>query len=353
MLTVEVELRNAQKLKQFLAKNNLLNRDYFPKREKDSIYFPLIKLNKKQLIDLKNKNKNKKIKVKIVNKILKKTKKQVSVEELLKGKLSPTEIKLIPRAQERVGTILILEIPDKLKQKEEPIAQAFLKANNGIKTVVKKSRAHEGIYRLRKVIVLAGKKTRETIHYENNIRMVIDIEQTYFSSRLANERLRITKQIKKTKKPEEVLVMFSGAAPYPLVLAKNSPLKVVYGVEINPLAHQLALKNVLFNKLEDKIRLFEGDVNLVLPKIKKKFDRVLMPLPKTGEQFLPIALKKAKKGSIIHLYSFLDETELKKEPQLIKEICKKEKRSIRILRKVKCGQFSPAIARYCFDIKIK
>ena len=93
-----------------------------------------------------------------------------------------------------------------------------------------------------------------------------------------------------------------------------------------------------------------GDVRRVLPKIKKKFDRIAMPLPKTGDRFLSLALKKIKKGGIIHLYDFLAENELNKQAKVIREICKPKK--IRILRKLKCGQFNPGTYRVCFDIKI-
>lgn len=75
-----------------------------------------------------------------------------------------------------------------------------------------------------------------------------------------------------------------------------------------------------------------------------------MPLPKTGEIFLPLALTKAKRGAIIHLYAFLEEDKIKQEIKRIKDICCKNKHKIRILRKVICGQFSPYMVRVCLDI---
>ena len=154
------------------------------------------------------------------------------------------------------------------------------------------------------------------------------------------------------KPGEEVLVMFSGAAPYPLVIAKNSKAKVVYGIEMNPLAHQYALENVFINKLDDRVAIFEGDVRKILPKLRKRFNRIAMPLPKTGEEFLDIALSKVKVGGMIHLYAFLNEKEIDNEAKKVREICKENKHSVRILRKVKCGQFSPSVFRVCFDIKV-
>jgi tRNA (guanine37-N1)-methyltransferase len=358
MLAIKTNLHQAQKLKKFMIKNNLFNRDYNPKKEMGFIYFPLVKLLiSKKFKGLENsKNFQSKLMsklkfkdVKITDIKLTKIEKQLNLNELLKDKLTSKQFKSIPRSQEIIGSILVLEIPDKLKKKEKIIAQAFLKAGKNIKTVVKKFHTHKGTYRLRKVKILAGEKTKETVHKENGIKLKIDLEKTYFSARLANERLRIAKQI---KKPEEVLVMFSGAAPYPLVLARISPVKLITGIEINPLAHQLALESINLNRLAHKIHVFEGDVRDILPKIKKRFDRIIMPLPKTGELFLPLALTKVKRGTIMHFYAFIEENKIDQETKKIKDICCKNKHKIRIIKKVICGQFSPHIVRVCLDIKL-
>ena len=338
MLAVETELKNAQKVKEFLQKKDLLSPDYLAVRELGRIFFPITK----------------NIKVsggKVINTKISFPKKERApkIEELLKNKLSAKEIKLIPRSQEIVGSIMVLEIPEELKSKEKMVAEAYLEMNDHVGTVVKKEQIHSGDYRLRKVKALAGKKTKETEHYENRVKIKLNLEKTYFSARSGTERLRIARLV---KAGEEVLVMFSGAAPYPLVIAKNSKAKVVYGIEMNPLAHQYALENVSLNKLDDKVAIFEGDVREILPKIKKRFDRIAMPLPKTGEQFLDIALSKVKLGGMIHLYAFLNENEIDKEAKKVRDICKDNKHSVRIMRKVKCGQFSPSVFRICFDIKV-
>ena len=333
-----MELKNAEKVKQFLQKKDLLNPDYLPIKELGRIFFPITKEVKVPY--------SKVIRTKIS---FPKKERVPKIEELLKDKLSAKEIKLIPRSQEIVGSIMILEVPEELKSKEKIVAGAYLKINDHVHTVVKKEQIHSGDYRLRKVKVLAGKRTKETTHYENGVKVKLNLEKTYFSARSGTERLRIARLV---KAGEEVLVMFSGAGPYPLVIAKNSKAKVVYGIEMNPLAHQYALENVSLNKLDDKVAIFEGDVRKILPKIRKKFNRIAMPLPKTGEEFLDVALSKIKLGGMIHLYTFLNEKEIDKEAKKVREICKSNKHFVRIMRKVKCGQFSPSVFRICFDIKV-
>src|SRR3989339_1110079 len=211
MLTLKTELKYAEKTKNFLLKNKLMDFNFLPKKEEKWIYFPItqkVKLIGTSIVYLK----------------LPEKEKVLTVEEILKTNLTPEEIKRIPHSQEIVGNILILEIPQELNKKERLIARAFLKTHQNIKTVVKKDKAHGGEFRLRKVKILAGEKTKETIHLENKVKLKIDLEKTYFSARLGNERLRIAHLI---KHPEEVLVMFSGAAPYPLVIAKNSLAKEI------------------------------------------------------------------------------------------------------------------------------
>lgn len=338
MLAAYTELRNAEKIRQFLAKKELLHPEYLPVKELDHIYFPVTQ---KMAI----------ASAKIVNTKFSfpEREKHITVDQLLKGKLTPKEMEILPRSQEIVGDILILEIPDELKKKEKIIAGAYLQANKQVSTVVKKKEIHTGIFRTRKVTVLAGKKTKETIHHENGIQLKLHLEKTYYSARTANERLRIAKLV---KPGEEVLVMFSGAAPYPLVIARNSKAKMVCGVELNPLAHAYAVENVQLNSLQDRVSILHGDVRHKVPPLKKRFDRIVMPLPKTGEQFLDLALLKSKKGTIIHLYAFLEEKDIDGYAQKVKRICKKLDHPVKLLRKVKCGQFSPGTFRVCVDMKV-
>ncbi|MBU0457792.1 MAG: class I SAM-dependent methyltransferase family protein [Nanoarchaeota archaeon] len=338
MLAAYTELKNAEKVKIYLVKKKILDNHHLPVKEFGKIYFPLIKNIKVQNAEIVNTRFS-----------FPENERPLTIDELLKDTLTKKELGLLPRSQEIVGEIMILEIPESLQDKEKLIAEAYLKTNKNIKTVVKKDEFHSGIYRTRKVRVLAGKRSKETIHHENGVKIKLHLEKTYFSARSGNERLRIAKQV---KNKEEILVMFSGAAPYPLVLAKNSSAKMIYGVELNLLAHQYALGNVYLNNLNDKIAIFHGDVRKIIPKIKKNFDRIVMPLPKTGEEFLDIALRKAKKNTIIHLYAFLEEKEINKYALKIKKICTGLKHPVEVLRKVKCGQFSPGTFRVCFDLKV-
>ncbi len=337
MLAAQTELKYAQQVKEFIRKKDIGNLNYLLVKELGFIYFPIVK------------------KMKIPHALVVDTQfsfpqkpKEPTIEEVLKDKLTAGELALIPRSQEVVGTILILEIPKGLERKQRIIAEGYLKINKSLETVVRKEEIHTGQFRTRTVQVLAGKNQKEAVHLENGVKVKLHLDTVYFSARSGHERLRIAQLI---KKPERVLVMFSGAAPFPLTIAKNSPAKEIYGIEMNPQAHIYGVGNVMENRFQDRIVLREGDVKLVLPLIQGKFDRIVMPLPKTSEEFLPLALTKITTGGMIHLYAFLEESEVVKYKKKVKELC--GGREVKIVRVVKCGQFSPRVFRMCFDVKVK
>jgi len=241
-----------------------------------------------------------------------------------------------------VGDLIIIN--DIVKRKE---AKKLIKTHKSVKVVLKKTKKYSGKFRLPKLKIIAGEKRKETIHKENNVRLKLNLEKVYFSSRMATERKRIFLQV---KDGERVLVMFSGCGVYPVVISKNTKAKEIYGIEINPQAYRYALENLKLNKINN-VKLFLGDVKKVIPRLKKN-DRVLMPLPKGGEDYLDLALKVVRKKGIIHFYDFLHEDEFDKAIEKIDKACKKKRKKYKILKLVKCGQFSPRVYRICVDFKI-
>src|SRR3989344_7746912 len=135
----------------------------------------------------------------------------------LKDKLTAKELKFAPSSFDVVGDILIFsEFPKELAKKEKIIGETILKNYHHIKTVLKKTKKYSGKFRTPKLKVIAGEKRKETVCRENNVLIKLDVEKVYFSPRMSSERKRIVSFIKPN---ESVLVMFSGSAPYPLVIA--------------------------------------------------------------------------------------------------------------------------------------
>lgn len=263
-------------------------------------------------------------------------------KESLKSKLNDDELSLVSTSYDIIGNIVIIELDDKLKSKAKFIGETLLDLNKNIKTILKKKGIHKGKYRIQKYEYITGEKKTETEYKENNCRFILDVSKVYFSPRLATERLRIANLV---KKKENVLVMFSGIGIYPIIISKNSKARSIYGVELNKKAHEYANKNVSLN-LVSNVYPYCMDVRKF--KSNKKFDRIIMPLPKESEDFLNVAKKFVKKNCVIHFYTFSTEEDIAKISDTIKKTFKKFK----ILNIVKCGGFAPGVYRFCVDFRV-
>ena len=270
------------------------------------------------------------------------------LKKALKGKLSAAELAVVRRSFDLVGDIAIVEIPRELRRKEKLIALTLMELHRNIKTVIKKSGAHEGRFRTRKGIFLAGDRKTETVHTESGVRMELDVAKVYFSPRLASERLRIARQV---KRGEKVLVLFSGCGPFPLVIAKNAAPAIVHGIELNPAAHSYALENARLNKLAN-VTFVRGDVSKLAGKLTIKFDRVVSAKPRLQRSFFRECFSFLRKGGMLHYYDFYDEKDFGKFREKIAVQCRKLNRKCKILRIVKCGQLAPYHYRVCADINV-
>jgi tRNA (guanine37-N1)-methyltransferase len=270
-----------------------------------------------------------------------------ALKQALKGKMPEEKVRIVPSSFDVVGNIAIFsELPDGIGRKEKKIlGETLLHLNRNIKTVAVKTGKYSGKYRTPKLKIIAGNKTKETIHLENGVRIKLDVEKDYFSARTGTERMRIAEMV---KKEESVLVMFAGVLPFALVISKHSKAKEIYAVEVNPSAYKHGIENIKMNKMKNIVSI-KGDVEKVLPKLKKKFDRILMPLPKNSDDYLELAVSKLKPKGIIHFYTFINESEFPKAGiERIQKVC-----SPQVMRIVKCGHYSPYTYRVCIDFRVK
>lgn len=268
-----------------------------------------------------------------------------ALREALKGKIPDDVLKFVKRSFDSVGTIAVLEICEELEPYEKVIAQTLINNIKNIHTVLKKAGVRSGKFRRIKLRWLAGKRTKTTEHKESACVIRLNVETCYFSPRLSHERLRIAELI---QPGERVLVAFSGVAPYPLVFAKNSKAKEIVGVELNPVAHVFAEENIILNKVQDRVKVFEGDVSKVVPTLGK-FDRVVMAMPKGGDKFLPSCIPAVKNGGVLHYYDFGSLDEFDAIADLVIKECKTLGRTCEIIDVIKAGEHSPRVYRVCVD----
>lgn len=257
---------------------------------------------------------------------------------------------IMPRAFDIIGDIAIINIPNNLKKKAKIIAKSLLKKHKNIHAVYSRSKIH-GRLRVPRLLWLAGKRQSETIHKENGCMMKLDIKTCYFSPRLGTDRLEIAKKV---KRGEKILVMFSGIAPYALVIARHSKASKIYCIELSKIASKYAEENVKLNKFKN-ITIIQGDVKKQVPKLVKKikFDRIVMARPQLKDTFLKQAFMASKHGTIIHFYDFVAKKSFPQESiEKIQTAARAARKKIKIIAYKKVREIAPYKYHARIDFKI-
>ncbi|MCW8801724.1 MAG: class I SAM-dependent methyltransferase family protein [Candidatus Bathyarchaeota archaeon] len=227
--------------------------------------------------------------------------------DLLKDKLPPQLLELVPHAIDFIGDIAIVEIPDDLSEYKSLIGQAILKAHKQTNTVLAKAGAVTGVYRIRELEFLAGTNKTSTVCVEYGNTLHVDVAKAYFSPRLSNEHNRVAAQV--TPK-ETVIDLFAGVGPFAIPIAKNHKTIQVYAIDINPDAISLLEKNIKLNHLEKQVVPLVGDSRkIVKEQLSHKADRIIMNLPETALEFVDTACEAIKpEGGIVHYYCFVSDS---------------------------------------------
>ncbi|MDE1872220.1 MAG: class I SAM-dependent methyltransferase family protein [Thaumarchaeota archaeon] len=213
--------------------------------------------------------------------------------------LTPEETEELYGAFDQIGSIIILRIPDALLSKKKLIGEILLEKVKTAKSIFYQSSPVEGDYRIRQLELLAGENNTVTEYKEHGCRFKVDVEKTFFSPRLATERLRIADLV---KDGEVIVNMFGGVGMFSIVAAKKKKCHV-YNIDINPHAARLCSENVILNKLKGTVESIEGDATEIIEKqLVDKGDRVLMLLPERSDEFLDIAIKALKQKGVLHYY---------------------------------------------------
>ena len=256
------------------------------------------------------------------------------------------------RSYDFFGNIAVVRFPNNFSAKEKKkFSVKLMKEQKSVQTVLEKVGKIKGRLRKIKTKYVSGERTKEVLYKENNCVFRFNIDSTYFSPRLSNERKEIAGKI---KQGENVLVMFAGVAPFSIVIAKNSRAIKVVSVEINREASKYAKLNVELNKLKNKVEVIQGDVKKVAVKLakKEKFDVIVMPRPQLKESFLKEAFKLCKRGTKIYYYGFGKEDEINLIVEKIKSEADKYKSRIKILKVKKAGEIAPYKYRFRVDFKV-
>jgi tRNA (guanine37-N1)-methyltransferase len=337
MKCILVKRNDAERVRQELISLNLLDNEYTPKAATEGICFPV----KGKFRDFKLVEMN----------LEKRTLRVFSLEESLRGRLSPEELEYAVKSFDIIGDIAIIEVPKKLVRKEKLIAESLMRVHRNLKSVYKKLGPMEGVYRTRKLKFLAGEKRTVTEYRENGCRFRLDVAKVYFTPRLSFERRRIAEQV---RPGENILAMFAGVGPFPVAIAKMQPHVKIHAVELNPDAFRYMEENIRLNRMQETITPVLGDVKDVIPKeFVNSADRILMPLPKGAEKFLGEAFLAARKNCIIHLYQFAPEKNpFEDAEKLVINEARLSGRKAEVVGKRVVRPFAPGVVQVVVDFRV-
>lgn len=265
----------------------------------------------------------------------------------------PDELKkYLPASFDIIGDIILVKIPKELFNFKKEIGAALLETHKHIK-VVARIEPIQGELRTRDVEIIAGEQRTNTIHKEFGLYFEIDIQNTYYSPRLSNERHRIAQLI---TEHETIVDMFTGVAPFSVMIAKLTKSTHIYALDKNFDAIRLASRNIQKNHVEENITLIHGDaknIKSLLPTDHPEINRVIMNLPFSSYTFFSKALNILSSSGIIHYYEILEEEQVQSRLQELSTLAQKQQYSLEILNQQSIKSYSPREFYMCIDIRVK
>jgi len=280
---VKAEKKRGEQVRKALKELELLRTDAKITADGDFIYLPLIRALKEKEIGARGADE-------LVTREFEVRDQRKEIEDVVGFKPS----------FEIIGDIAVLT--DVIKEANELlVAHAIMKLHKNIKVVAKRISPVEGVFRKRKMKILAGENRTETIHKENGCKYKLDLEKVYFNPRLATERNRVALQVHRSGK-EEVMDIFAGVGSFSIQIAKRASQSRVTAIDINPDAIRYLRENIKLNGVRN-IEAIESDIREIYVNFKNKADRIIMNLPKSAYLFLKEALSMLNpEGGIIHFY---------------------------------------------------
>lgn len=332
MLGVRVPAKEAESVKKELMSRGILDTEKKARRDGGHVIFPVLSEGDG---------------FETVEAEFRDVKKLKSFRDALSGILTPEELLHARRAFDVIGDIAIIEMPEELEDKEEPIAKVLLSAHKNIRSVYKKTGRIMGDERTREFKFLCGEDKTETIYREHGMTLKLDIRKVYFSPRLSKERERI---LELTGDGEVVVDLFSGIGPFSILLAKYRRVKA-YAIDSNPHAFWYLKENIRINKVADQVVPLLGDCKKVAP--RKIASRVIMNLPKSSSEFLDLAFEVIEEG-VIHYYAVSPEEDLYgPNIVLIERAAERHGKDVEILGKKKVRPYSPYNYHVAIDVGVK
>lgn len=278
------------------------------------------------------------------------------LQEKLKDKLTEDELAILPSGFQAIGKIAILNLKEKLRRHKKEIGKAVLDTMPRFTSIWNKKGEIEGEFRKPQIEFLAGEKNTEAITKENNCLYRFDVTKLMFAKGNLNERVRLPKLV---KSGEVIVDMFAGIGYFSIPILKFAKPKKIYAIELNPTSFHYLEENIKLNKVQEKIEIINGDCRKEVEKLAKKgikADRIIMGYFPPPKDYLPYAMKIAKKGTVIHyatlIYDEKFEEEKNRDLKYIEDAAKEAGFKAKLLNTSYVKSYRPKVGHYVLDLEV-
>lgn len=223
--------------------------------------------------------------------------------------LSPAERRALPRSFDVVGDVVLVRLSDRLAPHAAAIGKALLEFVPGARKVGW-DHGVQGTTRRRRLDPLAGEGPWRTEHRENGLTLDVDLEQAYFSPRLAREHARIATLV---QDGERVLDLCCGIGPFALTIARKGRAREVVAVDLNPAAIALVEANSRRLGVSDRVHATVADVGDFVARCEPA-DRVTFNLPHDGIKYLTSVGASVGRGGTLHFYEIMERSRAASRP---------------------------------------
>ncbi len=220
----------------------------------------------------------------------------------LKSELTQKELEILPSGFQSISKIILLRLSLELYEKRFIIAKKCLELFPKMESIYYYSGKIIGQFRIpEKIEFLAGKDNPVVIHKEHKVMYKFDITKIMFSKGNLNERKKLATLV---KTGEIIIDMFAGIGYFSLPIGIHSEAKIIYSIELNPVAFEYLKENVKLNHLEFKIIPIFGNCKEKVKELAENgitADRIIMAVFPAPKDFISSALLCVKdSGTFVH-----------------------------------------------------
>lgn len=207
----------------------------------------------------------------------------------------------IPDGYERMGPVLVLRLPEKLRPSFEEIAKAFADEIPGVRRVLRHAGSVQGEFREPNNEHLWGEAIEACVREHGTVYR-FDPVRLLFSRGNKTERSRMASLV---RPGERVADLFAGIGYFAIPAARADRSVRVQAVERNPAAFEFLERNLVENHVESQVTRALGD-NRNVALAERTFDRVFLGYLPTAVPWIPRALRLLDGSGTLHVHLVAD-----------------------------------------------